>query len=194
MKSWVLAVSLLAAAFVPTGAIAADVDDDDDKRGTYTEPRRKGPPGPPPAYNDREDDDDDRPPAKKFSGPPPGNKYSGPPSAQNCARSEQVRQRLVEMGWQDFQGGRQEGDMVVMKARRPNGRLFELTLHRCSGQVAEVRPLEGRPAGGGPYAFNRPYNDDRYDAAPPRGGYGYDDRWRDRPYAGGGPRRWWWRD
>jgi hypothetical protein len=186
MRSWVLAAGLLAAiTFVPVAAYAADVFDDDD-RSTYKDPRLKTPP-PAPGYNDQDDDDDDRsPPAKKYSGPPPyappGNNYSG----QNCARSEQVRRRLTDSGWQDFHDGHQQGDMVVMKARRPNGRVFELTLHRCSGQIVEVRPLEGRPYGGGPYAFNRRYDNDR----PP---YGYDeDRWPDRPYAYGGPRRWWW--
>ena len=47
--------------------------------------------------------------------------------------------------------------MVTLRARRPNGRLFELTMHRCSGQIVEARPLEPRPFG--PYAFNRPDRD-----------------------------------
>jgi hypothetical protein len=181
MRSWVLAVGLLAAAaLVPVGAYAADTDDDDD-RGAYTGPRGKAPP---PGYSDQDDyDDDDRPaPGKRYSGRPPyapPGKYSG----MQCARSEQVRQRLTDSGWQDFHDGNQQGEMVVMKARRPSGRLFELTLHRCSGQVVEVRPLEGRPFG--PYAFNR---QNRYE-----GPYGYEDRrWPNRPYAYGGPRRWWW--
>ena len=194
MRSWVLAASLLAAAaMVPMGgAYAADVDDDGD-RGAYSGPRGKAPPPPGPGYNNQDDDDDDdRPAPKKYSAPPPfappGNKYSN----QNCVRSGEVRQQLTDSGWQDFHEGHQQGDMVVMKARRPNGRLFELTLHRCSGQVVEVRPLEGRPSG--PYAFNRPY---RYDDRP----YGYDRRWRDGPYGNGGgpygyggPRRWWYGD
>jgi hypothetical protein len=179
MRSWVLAAGLLAAAaLVPAGAYAADVDDDDD-RGAYSDPRGKSTPG----YNDRDDDDDDdRPaPGKRFTGPPryvPPGKYSG----MQCARSEQVRQRLADSGWLDFHDGHQQGDMVVMKARRQSGRLFELTLNRCSGQVVEVRPLEGGRFG--PYAYNRPY---RYDAP-----YGYERRWPDGPYAYGGPRRWWW--
>jgi hypothetical protein len=190
MRSWVLAASLLAAAVcVPMGAYAADVDDDDD-RGAYSDPRRKNVPPPGPGYNDRYDDDDEdgRPVPKKFSAPapfaPPGNKYSD----RNCVRSAEVRQRLTDSGWQDFHDGHQQGEMVVMRARRPNGRLFELTLHRCSGQVVEVRPLEGRPFGGGPYAFNRPYPYDRP--------YGDDRRWGNGPngppYGYGGPRRWWW--
>jgi hypothetical protein len=59
MRSWVLAVGLLAAAaLVPVGAYAADTDDDDD-RGAYSGPRGKAPP---PGYSDQDDyDDDDRP-------------------------------------------------------------------------------------------------------------------------------------
>jgi hypothetical protein len=196
MIRWVLAATLIAvAAFMPAAANAADTDDDDEP-GAYNNPQKKAQQQPPPGQNYQDDDDDDKapPPSKKFSGPPPAYKQPGmPPPGKNCVRSEQVRQALTDMGWQDFQGGRQQGDMVVMNARRRNGRQFELTLHRCSGQIVEVRPLEGRP-NAGPYAFNRPYDNDRYDRYDgPRGPYGYDDRWRDQPY-GYGPRRWWWRD
>ena len=177
MKSWVLAVSLLAA-FVPA-ANAADVGDDRDDR-TYSDPRYRGQP---PAYNDRDDDDDDGP-------PPAARKYSGPaPYGQTCAQSDQVRQRLTDMGWRDFHGGQPQGDIVTLRARRPNGRLFELTMHRCTGQIVEARPLEPRPFG--PYAFNRPVPDagvydDRWSR---RGQYG--DRWRDDDaYAYRSP-RWW---
>jgi hypothetical protein len=166
MKSWVLAVGLLAAAFVPP-ATAADVGDD---RETYNDPRHREPP---PAYNDRDDDDDD--------GPPAARKFSGPAPHGRCAQSEQVRERLSGMGWGDFHGGQPQGDMVTLRARRPNGRLFELTMHRCSGEIVEARPLEPRPFG--PYAFNRPQRD-FYDARPR-----YGDRWngdnyayRDRPW------------
>jgi hypothetical protein len=169
MKSWVLAVGLLAAAFVPA-ATAADVGDD---RESYTDPRYRAPP---PAYNDRDDDydDDDGPPARR--------KFSGPTRGQACVQSEQVRDRLSGMGWRDFHGGQPQGDVVTLRARRPNGRLFELTMHRCSGEIVETRPLEPRPFG--PYAFNRPERD-FYDARPRydhgwRGGDNY--AYRDRPW------------
>ena len=167
MKSWVLAVGLLAAAFVPV-ASAADVGDDE---RTYNDPRYRTQP---PAYNDRDDDDDDAVVPRKFSGPAP---YGG-----RCVQSEQVRDRLSGMGWRDFHGGQpQGGDLVTLRARRPSGRLFELTMHRCSGDIVEARPLEPRPFG--PYAFNRPPRD-LYDGRPgfPRPGYGRD-RWDDDAYA-----------
>jgi hypothetical protein len=146
MKSWVLAASLLAAAFVPA-ASAADFGDERDESFR----------GPPPSYGDRYDDEE---------GPPAARRYSGPaPYGRSCVRSEQVRERLTGMGWRDFQGGQPQGDMVTLQARRPNGRLFELTLHRCSGEIVEARPLEPRPFG--PYAYNRQprdfYDDPRYD-------------------------------
>ena len=57
-----------------------------------------------------------------------------------CARSEQVRERLTGMGWRDFHAGQpQNDDLVTLRARRPSGRLFELTLHRCSGEIVEAR-------------------------------------------------------
>ena len=65
-----------------------------------------------------------------------------------------MRDRLSGMGWRDFHGGQPQGDIVTLRARRPNGRLFELTMHRCTGEIVEARPLEPRPFG--PYAFNRP--------------------------------------
>ncbi|MBX9589773.1 MAG: hypothetical protein K2X43_10735 [Hyphomonadaceae bacterium] len=164
MKSWVLAVGLLAAAFVPA-AHAADMGDDES--GSYNAP---------PAFNDR--DDDYGPP------PPAARRYSGPPYGRTCARSEQVQEWLTDRGWRDFHGGQPQGDVVTLRARRPSGRLFELTLHRCTGEIIEARPLEPRPFG--PYAFNRPppdYYDDR-----PR----YNDRWNDDAYIHR-DRHWWYR-
>lgn len=165
MKSWVLAVGLLAAAFVPA-ASAADMGDD---RESYSDPRYRSPP---PAYNDRDDDDDYPPPSRRFSGPRFGHA---------CVQSEQVRQRLSDRGWHDFHAGQQQGEVVTLRARRPSGRLFELTLHRCSGELVEARPLEPRPFG--PFAFNRPPRE-YYE------GRRYEDRWDEDAYAYRG-RRWW---
>jgi len=194
MKSWVLAAGLLAAAIAPA-ARAADIDDDGPpppRSGAYDDPRYsdiykypKAPPRPfaaptpPPGYHD--DDDDDGPPPSRYSGVPPPRYGNAPPYGQRCVQSEQVRERLTSMGWRDFHGGQQQGEIVTLRARRPSGRLFELTLHRCSGQIAELRPLEPRRFG--PYAYDG-RGDGRYD-------YEGDQPWRERPYAYGGPRRWW---
>jgi hypothetical protein len=80
------------------------------------------------------------------------------------------------MGWRDFHAGQpQNDDLVTLRARRPSGRLFELTLHRCSGDIVEARPLEPRPFG--PYAYNRPLRE--FHEPYPR----YRNRWRDDTYA-----------
>lgn len=206
MKSWVLAASLLAAAIAPA-AKAADIDDDGPppppRSGAYDDPRYsdiyKYPRAPlrpfntpttPPGYHDDDDDNGPPRPPSRYSGVPPppyGHGYT-PPYGQACVRSEQVRDRLTSMGWRDFHGGQQQGELVTLRARRPSGRLFELTLHRCTGQIADARPLEPRHFG--PFAYDSPRHD-----GPPRhdSPYGYDDDrpWRERPYAWGGPRRWW---
>ena len=165
MKSWVLAAGLLAAAFVPA-ASAADLDDDGPRYGEprYGEPRHRVPPQ---AYDDDE-------------APPPPRRYTGPQHGRVCARSDEVRGRLNDMGWQDFNGGHEQGDVVVLRARRPSGRLFELSLDRCSGEIVEARPLEPRPMG--PFAFNRPRH--FYDGHPRY------DRWNNDFYGHRGPGRW----
>jgi hypothetical protein len=203
MKSWVLAAGLLAAAIAPA-AMAADIDDDGPppRSGAYDDPRYSdiykypkapprqfNPPAPPPGYNDDDDDDGPPRPPSKYSGVPPPQPYSqygrGPYGhgqfGQRCVQSDQVRDRLTSQGWRDFHGGQQQGgDFVTLRARRPTGRLFELTLHRCSGEIADVRALEPRRFG--PYANDGQRRDYDYE----------DDRsWRERPYAYGGPRRWW---
>jgi hypothetical protein len=78
-----------------------------------------------------------------------------PPYKGKCVRSEEVRERLTGQGWRDFHAGAQVNDNIVtLRARRPSGRLFELSLHRCSGQLVEARPLE--PARRD-YAWQGPY-------------------------------------
>ena len=200
MKRWVLAAGLLAAA-AAAPALAADMDDGKTpypKGGIYDDPRHSSK-GPPSEYDDDDDDNDGpRTPPNKFSGPPPPdkytppppNKFSGPPPPDKygppppnkfsgvtppgkCVRSEEVRERLTSLGWREFHAGQPVNENIVtLRARRPNGRLFELTLHRCSGQIVDARPLEPRP-----YAFKGPNGPGTW------GPYGYSDRWFERPYA-----------
>jgi len=204
MRSWVLAASLLA---VAPAAWAADVDEEGPpppKSGIYDYYKApKAPPrpygGPPPFFNDRDDDngyEGPPPPAKKYSGAPP-------PYAGNCMRGEAVRDQLTSRGWQDFHGGQQQGELVTLRARRPNGRLFELTMHRCTGQLVEAQPLEPRRLN--LFAYKAPYGQYDDDRRWWRGRYGhdryshgrhsYDRSWSDRPYAYyRGSRRWNWDD
>jgi hypothetical protein len=197
MKRWVLAAGLLAAAVAPQ-ALAADLDDGEQppppswkapswKDGAYGYPPKSI--TPPPGYYD--EDDDGPPYAKKYpygygpkyknygdddDGPPPYKKYSDlPPHKGSCVRSEQVRDRLTGAGWRDFHAGKALSQTTVtLRARRPSGRLFELRLDRCSGEILQARALDGplRPY----YGYKQP------DRPPSWGPYGYG------PYAYGPPR------
>ncbi|MBO0764455.1 MAG: hypothetical protein J2P50_07695 [Hyphomicrobiaceae bacterium] len=200
MRSWLLAAGLIAAA-AASPALAADIDGVPPPRhgpyggpysGPYDDPHY-APKAPPQSYYDDDDDDgryEGRPPPQKYTYTPP--RYASPPPGRTCVRSEEVRDRLTSQGWNNFHDGKPVSEgLVSLRARRPSGRLFELTLHRCSGEVLEARPLEPRPAG--PYAYRQPsgpYEPWRWGpatAAP----YGHeDDGWQDRPYADRGQRRW----
>jgi len=200
MKSWVLAAGLLAAAGAPV-ALAADADDEGlppPKGGAYdTYKVPKAPPrpyaAPPPRFQFQDDDDDaygaPPPPARRYSGVPP---YGQPPPfVQKCVRSEQVRDHLTSLGWHDFHDGQKQGDLVTLRARRPSGRLFELTLHRCSGQLVHAQALEPRRYGR--FAFKAPYEPYAYNDLPRRGPYyygpyDYEGQWYEGPYRGW--RRW----
>ena len=173
MRSWVLATGLLAAAGT-TSAIAADLDDGPpyDRRGAYDDPRYadiyKHPVPPPPPY------------AAPL--PPRGPAYREEyddygrgryPLAQNCVPRGEVRERLHRAGWHDLEALDVQGGVANIQARRPSGRLFSITLDRCSGEIISAVPLEPRRWGGG-YG-PRPYE------------YGYGQRYYG-PYADG-PRR-----
>ncbi|KAB2916297.1 MAG: hypothetical protein F9K29_11855 [Hyphomicrobiaceae bacterium] len=170
MKSWVLAAGLLAAA-VSSGAQAADLDDGPplDRYGSayedpryadiyrypsrpqYSEPVPYARPPVPPAPIYRDDDDDDR---YDYRGPRRYSyNYNGPrqPYASHCLPREEIRHRLMQDGWRDFRDAQPWGDRATVQARRPSGRLFELTVDRCSGAVVSARPLEAPPYG--PYAY-----------------------------------------
>lgn len=170
MKIWVLALGLATA--LATGAQAADLDEGPppDRRGSaYDDPRYGDmyrlpprPPGygtpPPRDYADREDDDeDDLPPRRPYGyseGRPPyagGPPYGRPYAQGNCVPREMIKDRLLRHGWSDFHDGDLQGNLATVHARRPSGRLFMLTIDRCSGEIVEARPLEGRP-----YAYSGP--------------------------------------
>jgi hypothetical protein len=190
MKSWVLVAGLLAAVAAPP-ALAADMDDGSPypRGGVYDEPRY--PPRAPPQRYDDDDEDDGPDTRNNYSRVPAPNKYAHvPPYQGKCVRSEDVRERLTSQGWRDFHAGQPVNDSIVtMRARRPNGRLFELTLHRCSGQVVDARPLEPRP---NYYTYRAPAEQYGEWNRRPDGQYGrYAPPWFERPYAANRwPPRW----
>jgi hypothetical protein len=157
MKIWVLGLALITAG-ASGAAMAADLEGPAPQYGSayddsrYADVYRYPPPRPAyqapayraPAYGDDDDADIYQAP-QRFS-------YDGrhPPYGA-CVPREQVRYRLTSAGWYDFHDGALRGEVATVHARRPNGRLFELTINRCSGDVVEARPLEPRRAWG-PFA------------------------------------------
>jgi hypothetical protein len=191
MRGWVLAAGLLAAA-AATGAQAADLYDGPppDRYGSaYDDPRYADIyryPVPPPRYaapppraferyaeppipRERVYREDERYEPKYLPGPP-RHSYAEPPRAHadRCLPREVVKERLLRSGWHDFHDGDVRGEIATVRARRPSGRLFDLVIDRCSGEIVDARPLEPRRIG--PYAEGSPY------------GYGPQPRRWDRAY------------
>lgn len=147
MKGLLLAASFGLALF-STAAAAADLDDDppppryggsayDDPRYSdiYRYPARPVPPAP--IY--RESD--------PVYGPPPRRAHV-PPA---CLPRHVIRDRLIREGWHDFELRDFDGDIAKVKARRPSGRPFMLTIERCEGTVVDARPLGVNRV---PYAYD----------------------------------------
>ena len=150
MRSLVLAAGLAVA--MSTAAAAADLGDGPrGDRGAYDDPRYADVyryPDRPPYARDRDDDDDDdyRPYRRHYS-------YADR-DRDNCVPREQIKRRLLGDGWHDFHDPDLRDDLANVRARRPSGRLFELTIDRCSGEIVDARPLE--PRAYGPYAYGPP--------------------------------------
>jgi hypothetical protein len=77
-------------------------------------------------------------------------------SARNdCVPRKLLREELRADGWRDFSDPRPRGDLIIVEARRKcSGRLFVLSIDRCSGYVVAARPLapahrayQGQPVG-----------------------------------------------
>ena len=108
----------------------------------YSEPRVVEPPPYADRYGYRE-----VPPPNRFSrydAPPPprdGSRYD----QQSCLSKGEIRFRLKEHGWQDFQDLEFRQDIALVTARRPDGMLYKLEVDRCSGVIVQARLLdEGR--------------------------------------------------
>ena len=155
MKNWVLAVGLLAAA-ASGPVMAADLDEGppdrygsayDDPRyaDIYRYPEERRPMPHAPVYGDRYDDDrEDYREPRRYSYKDPR-----PITAPACRASRSsIACRIA--GWHDFRDPEIRGETATFIARRPSGRAFELTLDRCSGEIVNVRRLDGPQ---GPYAY-----------------------------------------
>jgi hypothetical protein len=78
-----------------------------------------------------------------------------------CVSRDAERARLRADGWSDFRDPQLRGRVVLLQARRPSGRSFDLTIDKCSGEVIAARPLDGRYDrrffAGGPRRYWQPY-------------------------------------
>lgn len=53
----------------------------------------------------------------------------------DCVPRDQIRRRLKLQGWWDFDALERAGDKFQLRARRPNGIAYQLTIDGCSGRV-----------------------------------------------------------
>lgn len=58
-----------------------------------------------------------------------------------CVPRDVARDRLQADGWGGFRDFERRGRVVLVQARRPSGRRFDLVIDRCSGEIIEARPL-----------------------------------------------------
>lgn len=171
-----VAALLLGAAITatPFGAQAADLSGESYDQGyetPYDDPRYadiyRHPPPRSELYRDADrydrrphdddfDDDDDAPPRRYGSRDggylPPmrgepryaeRDRYDG----DRCVPRHLVKRRLRAQGWSDFHDLELGGAVAFVRARRPSGRLFELEVHRCSGEIVNARPYGPRAYG-----------------------------------------------
>ncbi len=76
----------------------------------------------------------------------------------DCVPRRIAHARLRADGWRDFRDFLARGNVVLMQARRPSGRLFDLTIDTCSGEIIAARPLdEGRVIAAGQRRYLQPY-------------------------------------
>lgn len=59
----------------------------------------------------------------------------------SCVPRDVARERLRADGWGNFHDFERREQVVLVRARRPSGRLFDLVIDRCSGEIIEARPL-----------------------------------------------------
>lgn len=92
-------------------------------------------PPPPPRHVERYDE--------RYA--PPPHAYGAPRTSYRCVSREVARAELERQGWHDFHALQPGNEVVHLRARRPNGALFDLTLDRCSGRILDRRYLAAAP-------------------------------------------------
>ena len=107
--------------------------------------RYDAPPPPPPRHFERYD---------RYEGPAPGydvprdrHGYLAPMrppqyrsyAERECLPKREVAQRLESQGWIGIDVIEQSGQVARLKASRPNGSLYDITIDKCTGQIVEAR-------------------------------------------------------
>jgi hypothetical protein len=103
-------------------------------------------------YAGRDEDESDYPRRRVFRDEAFDPSYGSPRYGARrgeCVPRKIAHARLRADGWHDFGDFLARGNVVLMHARGPSGRLFDLTIDTCSGEIVATRPLdEGRTFAG----------------------------------------------
>ena len=86
------------------------------------------------------------PPPAAFD-PRGAQRWNGNQHGSACLPRHVVRHELERQGWFELQEIERRNDVVLVRARQPNGRWFDLTVDRCDGSILEARVLDRRAAG-----------------------------------------------
>jgi hypothetical protein len=64
-----------------------------------------------------------------------------------CLPRHAIRERLRDDGWRDIEKIDTRGDAVIVTAERPNGKVYDLKVDRCSGDIIDSRVSRGEVHG-----------------------------------------------
>ncbi len=142
----IAAASAVAASFFVLAfpAFSADLYDPPRTGSAYDDPRYAD------IYGDDEPDERYAEAQEDFDAPvPPRSVYRDDDDRDwsgyrdGCVPRHVVRDRLRADGWHRFHDFEPRGSVLHVEARRRSGRLFDLTIDRCSGEVVDARALDG---------------------------------------------------
>jgi len=71
----------------------------------------------------------------------------GTESKKECKSADAIHKRLKRQGWWDFDALEREGKDFTVRARRPNGTAYKLTIEACTGRVLEANRLDNEGRG-----------------------------------------------
>lgn len=74
-----------------------------------------------------------------------------------CVPRHIIRRDLKAAGWGDFHGLEVRHNVILLQARRPSGRLFDLKVDRCTGDIVHAKACDGPYYGRYAYGPRRHY-------------------------------------